>query len=242
MKWLSLLIVFTSAAAFAQNTAAPAEPEFDSLGGNRILLERAKAMEPDQTFSVVQKRAVDRRHRVEFAPEVSGVLGGEALTRARSIGMNAYYHFTPRIAVGAKFNYSFNTLTAEGQERLDIANREHEANPEVVTKDYSESDFQKTEWLGLVNWYPLYGKFSVLDRQVVHFDFYTVAGAGQTTLRSGPTTTYTGGVGMGLWLTQHFTTRFEMRYQTYTAKYGKNFETSRKLDLTVASLQMGWLL
>lgn len=241
MKWFNLLLVFVSAAAFAQNTT-PAEPEFDSLGGNRILLERAKAMDPDKTVSVVQNRMVDRRHRLEFAPEVSGVLGGEAHTRARSVGMNAYYHFTPRIAIGAKFNYSFNKLTPEGQDRLDRANADFNADPETPTVDYPESDFQKTEWMGLVNWYPLYGKFSVLDRRIVHFDFYVLGGAGQTTLRSGPSTTYTAGGGMGLWLTQHFTTRFEMRYQTYTAKYGRDLNTSRQLDLTVASLQMGWLL
>lgn len=238
MKWLGLLIAFAASAAFAQNST-PAEPEFDSLGGNRMLLERAKAMDPDQTVSVVQKRAVDRRHRFEIAPEVSGVLGGDTYSRSRSVGLNAYYHFTPRIAIGAKFNYSFNKLTPEGQALLDAANEQFQNDPESPSIGYPDVDYQKTEWMGLVNWFPLYGKFSVLDRRIIHFDFYVVGGAGQTTLKSGTASTYTGGAGMGLWLTQHFTTRFEMRYQTYTGKY---FTGPRKLDLTVASLQMGWLL
>ncbi|MBX3022900.1 MAG: outer membrane beta-barrel domain-containing protein [Bdellovibrionales bacterium] len=239
MQWLNLVFALFASAAFAQTANTPAEPEFDSLGGNRVLLERAKAMNPDQTVSVVQNRTVDRRNRVEFAPEISGVMGGDTYSRARSVGLNAYYHFNPRFAVGAKFGYSFNTLTPEGQALLDQANHDFQADPETPSIGYPDVDYQKTEWMGLLNWYPLYGKFSVLDRRVIHFDFYVVGGAGQTTLRSGPASTYTGGIGMGLWLTQHFTTRMEARYQTYEAKY---FTGARRLDLTVASLQMGWLL
>jgi outer membrane immunogenic protein len=219
--------------------AVPAEPDFDSLGGNRILLERAKAMQPDTQVSVIQNRAVNRRHRVEIAPEFSGVLGGDTYSRTRSVGLNTYFHFNPHWALGAKFNYSFNSLTPEGQALLDAANRDYQNNPSTPTIGYPDIDYQKMEYMGLLNWFPLYGKFSVLERSVVHFDFYTLAGAGKTQLRTGWTNTYTAGGGLGLWLTQHFSTRFEARYQTYTAKY---LTGARKLDLTVASLQMGWLL
>lgn len=241
---ISALIAGPVLAEEAPVLAAPipptqAEPDFDSLGGNTLLLERARAMDPEKQVSIVQNRAVDRRKRVEIAPELSGVMGGDSYNRTRSFGLNTYFHFNPRWAVGAKFNYSFNSLSDEGQAILDKANRDFEENPESPSIGYPDIDYPKFEYMALVNWFPLYGKFSVLDKQIVHFDFYALAGAGQTTLRSGPTTTYTGGAGMGLWLTQHFTTRMEMRYQTYTGKY---LTGSRRLDLTVASLQMGWLL
>lgn len=238
MKWLSLLLVVSAFNAFGQE-AQVAEPEFDSLGGNRMLLERAKAMDPDQDVSVVQNRAVNRRNRFEFAPEVSGTLGGDTYTRTRSVGLNAYYHITPRWAVGAKFNYAFNSLTPEGQSMLDLANEDFLKDPENPDKPFAEPDYPKTEYMALINWFPMYGKFSLLDKKIIHFDFYAVAGAGQTQLKSGGATTFTGGGGVGLWFTQHFTTRMEFRYQTYTGKYK---DTPRRLDLTVASLQMGWLL
>ena len=90
-----------------------------------------------------------------------------------------------------------------------------------------------------MNWYPLYGKINWFERSVVHFDIYALGGYGQVRLNSGPTSTYTAGGGIGLWITQHFTTRLEMRYQTYAAKY---YAGTKDLDLTVGSLQMGWLL
>ena len=49
----------------------------------------------------------------------------------------------------------------------------------------------------------------------------------------------TGGAGIGFWVNKNFTTRMEMRYQNYTAKY---FETEKDMDMAVGSVQMGWLL
>ncbi|WP_413287511.1 outer membrane beta-barrel domain-containing protein [Bdellovibrio sp. HCB337] len=215
------------------------ETQFDALGGNQIFLDKAKALEPEKNVSIVQNRSVPLTNRVEFAPEFSGTFGGDTYSRTKSIGLNAMYHINPRWAIGAKYNYSFNSLTPEGEAMVDQAYAEYQKNPANPDAAFPEMDYQKSEMMALVNWAPVYGKMNLLDKSVAHFDFYLVGGYGQTELKSGAVPTMTAGGGLGFWISKHFSTRLEMRYQTYTAKY---FETEKKMDLAVASVQMGWLL
>lgn len=233
----------TPISADAKPTAASADtqtqPEFDSLGGNTILLERARALEPDKDVSIVQQRTVNRRGRVEFAPEMASVFGGQTYTSTKSIAINANYHFTPRFSVGAKYSYFFNTLSDEGNALMDTALADYQANPQNPTMPYPELDWAKDEILGMINWYPLYGKINWFDKSVVHFDLYGLAGYGQVTLKSGSAPTYTAGGGIGFWFNPHLSTRLEMRYQTYQVEY---FTGSKDLDLTIGSLQVGWIL
>jgi outer membrane beta-barrel protein len=203
------------------------------------MLERAKALEPQKDVRIVQTRTVDRRHRVEFAPEFSNVFGGETYSHTKSIGMNVNYHFTPRFSVGLKYNYSFNSLTREGEAMVNAAETEFRANPQNPTVPYPQIDYVKDETLALFSWYPVYGKINLLDRSVVHFDIYALGGGGQVRLLSGPTTTYTAGGGIGFWFNPHLTARLEMRYQNYTAEF---VDGKRPMDLTVGSVQMGWML
>lgn len=236
MTKLILLSLLFSVSARAQD--AETTPDFDSLGGNTILLQRAKALEPEKDLRIIQGRTVDRRHRVEIAPEFAGTFGGDSYVQSKAVGLNLNYHFTPRFSVGLKYNYNFNSLTSEGENMYNAALAEYYADPENPTAPYPEVDYVKDQALALVNWYPFYGKMNVFDH-VVQFDFYALGGWGQMRLRSGPTETYTAGGGVGFWITQHFSTRLEMRYQNYTAKY---INSERDMDLTIGSVQMGWIL
>jgi outer membrane immunogenic protein len=244
---LLVLTMMFAVSAMAANQGAPkadakaenTDTEFDSLGGNKIFLEKAKALQPEQNVSIVQNRTVDLNHRVELAPEFSGTFGGDTYSRTKSLGINAMFHFNPRWAVGAKYNYSFNNLTPEGEALVDKAYAEYKKNPTNPTLGFPQLDYQKAEMMALVNYSPIYGKLNLFDKGVAHFDFYLVGGYGQVQLYSGSAPTYTAGGGLGFWISQHFSTRAEMRYQNYTAKY---FDTQKKMDLAVASVQMGWLL
>lgn len=231
-----LSLLFASGLSHAEK---PSEPDFDTLGGNAILLEKARALQPEKEVRVVQARTVDRRRRTELNFDLSGVMGGETYMHTQTVGVAANYHFNPRWSVGVKYNYAFNSLTAEGEAMVERAEADFQANPENPGVPYPELDYVKDEALAIVNWYPIYGKLNLLDRAVAHFDIYALVGGGQMRLRSGPTSTYTAGAGVGLWLNPHLSTRFEVRYQGYTARYLTGTED---MDLTVASLQMGWLL
>jgi outer membrane beta-barrel protein len=153
--------------------------------------------------------------------------------------MNVQYHFNPRWSLGMKYNYAFNKLTPEGEALVDRAYADFQKNPAKPTTAFPEVAYPKSETLALVNWYPIYGKMNLMDQGVAHFDFYLVGGMGQVSLSSGPTSTYTAGGGVGIWLNQHFSSRVEMRYQNYQAEY---LNGKQSLDLAVASFQVGYLL
>ena len=238
MRLISILSLFISLSAAAQESVEP-EADFDSLGGNTILLERAKALEPEKNISVVQERTVDRRSRFEIAPEFAGTFGGDVYNRTKTMGLNVHYHFIPQFSVGLKYNYAFNTLTREGEAMVDQAYADFLADPENPASPFPEIDYMRDEALAMLNWYPFYGKLKLSSRQVLHFDVYALGGFGQARLLSGPTQTYTAGGGIGFWVNQNFTTRLEMRYQNYTAE---SLAGDRNLDLTIGSVQIGWLL
>lgn len=239
---LAFTMLFAVSAMAANQETVKTETtdaEFDSLGGNKIFLDKARALQPDQNVGIVQNRTVSLQNRMELATEFSGTFGGDTYSRTKSVGLNGIFHFNPRWALGAKYNYSFNSLTPEGKAMVDQAYAEYQKNPANPTVGYPEMDYQKSEMMALVNYSPIYGKLNLFDKAVAHFDFYLVGGYGQVELYSGPTPTYTAGGGLGFWINRHFSTRVEMRYQNYTAKY---FTTEKSMDLAVASVQMGWLL
>jgi outer membrane beta-barrel protein len=235
MRWSLFVLLFASFLANAAETA----PDFDSLGGNSIMLERARALEPEKNVRVVQTRTVDRRHRFEFAPEFTDVFGGETYIHTKTVGLNANYHITNRFSVGVKYGYAFNELSNEGQRQVRAANDEFAANPEHPTQDYPHVNYVKDQVMALANWYPIYGKINLLDKKVIHFDVYALGGYGSVRLEKGTSPTYAAGGGIGFWFTPHLTTRLEMRYQNYSAKVD---DRDRNQDLTVGSVQMGWLL
>lgn len=201
--------------------------DFDTLGGNDVLLDRAKALNPESSIRVVQDRIVDRRMREEFTVEYGNVLGGDAYLHTQTLGANYNLHLTPHWSLGAKYGYSFNALRGEAEHLIhDTSITGRGIIPQI--------DYPKQTYMGVVDWYPIYGKMNLYDLGVFHFDIYLLGGYGRVQLKSGSTDTYTVGGGMGLWLSRYLTSRLEMRYQGYQA--GRS-----AMNLTVASLQLGLL-
>lgn len=215
-------------------TAARADimEDFDKLGGNDVLMEKAKALEPDTQISVVQDRVVNRHRRFEFAPEFASVLGGDSYLNTRNFGVNANFHINPHWSVGVKYNTMRSDLSPEGN---NLINDSGLLGKNIVP----ELDYPKDQVLATVAFYPIYGKLNIFNKGIAHFDVYALAGGGSINLKSGSKQTLTAGGGVGFWLSQHLTTRFEMRYQTYESERSNG---TSKIDLTVASLQMGYLL
>lgn len=206
--------------------------DFDSLGGNDVLLEKAQALNPEVRVRVVQDRIVQRRNRWEFSPEISSVFGGDAYNSTQNVGLNAHYHITPHWSVGAKYNYSFNQLRTEGEALIAEAKAKDSATiPDI--------DFPKQQMMAVVNWYPVYGKMNIFDLGVAHFDLYALAGAGQIQLRSGSTGVYSFGGGIGFWISQHLSTRIEVSQQVYKAK---RFNGEVGMNTSVAGVQIGYML
>lgn len=241
MKKFLVLIFVWGTAAFAQEVevAKDINQDFDSLGDNRIIMEKAKALNPEKEVSIVQDRIVSRRNRIEFAPEYSGTFGGDTYTKTQSLGLTTHYHFNPHLSVGLRYNHFFNQLTPEGKALFKRAYADFQTNPTKPSSKIPDLDYAKSEGMALVNWYPVYGKMNLFDKMITHFDMYFLAGYGQIEMSSGSKPTYTAGGGFGFWHTQHVTTRLEMRYQNYEAQY---YTGKKSLDLAIASVQVGWLL
>lgn len=212
--------------------------DFDSLGGNDVLLDKAQSIRPESKIQVVQDRIVDRRSRNEFALETGMVAGGFSYLDSNFVGLNYQFHITPRWSIGAKYSYYFNELSPEGKSLISKYDQ-LAAGQNTDTPYVPELDFPEQSYMALVNWYPFYGKLNLYDLGILHFDFYLLGGYGQVQLDSGDTDTWSAGGGMGMWFSQHLTSRFEVRYQNYAVE---SFEGSRALDLTVLSLNLGYML
>lgn len=238
-KIILLAFLFPALVSAQENEAQSLANDFDSLGGNSVFLEKAKALHPETENIVIQPRTVSRRNRFEISPEFSGTFGGDTYSRTQTAAMNIHFHINPRWSVGAKFGYSVNQLTPEGSAMVDRAYDDYKKNPKNPSYPMPQMDYQKAEAIGLVNFYPIYGKLNLLDRSVAQFDTYMVLGGGTVNLKSGATPTGILGAGVALWLNPKLSTRLEMRYQNYKAEY---ITGRQNLNLAVASIQVGWLL
>lgn len=226
--WISILAVVV----MSFSAHADVMKDFDGLGENKDLFDKAKALHPEMNVTVVQKRVVDRRNRFEFAPEVSTYFGGDAYVDTYGYGLNANFHITPRWSIGARYTRFANELNKEGKNLI----TDVDANGQGIIPDV---DYLKSNMMGILNFYPIYGKMNMFGLGIAHFDLYASLGAGTVELRSGNAPIYSGGAGVGFWWSQHFSTRFEVRYQTYNAQ---RYDGVATIENTVIGLQMGYLL
>lgn len=201
--------------------------DFDSLGGNDVLLERARVLQPDKKISIVQNRVVKRSFRHEASFTSTGVFGGNAFMNTNTLGVDYHFHINPKWAVGLSYFQGFNSLTNEGEFLI--------SNDNLVP----QLDGVLGGYEALLNYYPMYGKFNFFDMAIVHFDLYGILTYGQIELQSGATQTYSFGGGIGFWLTQHLTARLEVRERFYQASRKSR---SVDLDVTMGSLSIGYLL
>lgn len=210
--------------------------DFDSLGGNKILFDKASELKPDMKVQAVQNRIINRIKRHEFHSDISSVIGGEAYLNSGHVGFGYQYHINPRWSVGAKYSYQMNELNKEGQALLDLSTGQAE---ELKIGLIPDINWVKQSYMAIVNWYPFYGKVNVFEKSIVHFDVYGLFGAGQVDLRRGTSPTITAGLGIGLWISQHLTGRIEYRYQTYKSE---SLLLKRDMHISQASFSVGYML
>ena len=240
MKLLVVLtLIFSLSNVYGNDDQKELTQEFDSLGGNAILLEKAKALNPDIKVGVVQNRIVNRTKRHELYPEYSNVLGGDAYLESQAVGLNYQFHITPRWSIGLKYAYYFNKLSEEGQANVRKA-KENADNEDVDAALVPDLDWTKDQVMATVNWYPLYGKFNILDQAIVHFDLYLMGGYGQNRLRRKSADAISLGAGLGLWLTKNLTARLEVRYEKYEVQRQKGIADD--YEMQIGSLSLGYML
>jgi outer membrane immunogenic protein len=213
MKTLVVLLISSLSLTALAAEKINLKKDFDSLGGNAEIVGRAQALDPDNKVKIVQNRAVDRHNRFELGVNYGLVSGGDTYMRTQNLGGNLDFHFTPKWSVGVRYYKSYSSLTPEGRDIYDDANRQFQAGHKY---NVPAIDYPIDTGLLVVNWYPIYGKLNLFDLGIAHFDIYTLLGYGKMFLDSGSTDTYAAGGGVGFWWTQNIASRLEIRYQPYT--------------------------
>lgn len=239
MKSLNLILL----AFFLLNANALAakssdlESDFDSLGGNKSLVQRAKEFDPKNKTRIVQKRTVDRNMRLEVGADLGMMAGGDSYITSQHYGAHVDFHFTPHWSLGARYYEHSNQLTNEGKGVFDEARRQK--NNGSLDYQIPDIDFPLRTSLAVINFYPIYGKLNLFDMGVAQFDMYLLVGAGQVQLESGSTETYAAGIGAGIWMNQHVTTRMEFRYQNYQDEV---YTGTRDINAFNGTISIGFML
>ncbi len=224
----------------ATTSAQPSiEKDLDSLADDSVLIERAKAMDPKNRIQIVQRRAVDRNLRLELGGNYGFIGGGDSYLSSQNLGAYLDFHINPNWSLGFRYNNFINKLTSEGSAVYSAAQQQqltHGGGVQVPGIDSPEN----TE-LATLCWYPVYGKMNVFNSWVPHFDLYALVGYGKTQTISGLNSdTLAGGMGLAIWLSQHFSSHLEVRYQTYQDSPYQ--DTTRRENLVVGQVSIGILL
>lgn len=226
-----------SVAVLTTAVAANAASDFDSLGANEGIVKRARALNTKQQVRIVQKRAVDRDLRLELGIAYGGVAGGNSYLNSQPLMGAVDFHINPRFSLGFRYAQYANQLSKEGQSQFEIARNAQQSGQ----LDYTipDLDLPKSSMMGMLSYYPIYGKLNFFDLSVVQFDLYLTGGYGQMDLKSGTTSTWTAGGGVGFWWNQYLSSRFEIRHQAYQDKV---YTGTRDVGMIIGTFGIGLLL
>lgn len=236
------LAIFILLGLFTINAfASDLNSEMDALGANKELMKKARAIDPENRVRVVQNRAVDRNMRLEIGLNYGAfATGGDPYVNTQTFGGQVDFHLTPRWSVGARYQGYNNQMNSEGKAVYDDADKRRKAGEQVRIPSYT---YPKDSWVVVGDWYPIYGKLNMFDSGIAQFDVYLLGGAGQINLGNGTAPLYTAGGGVGFWLTQHFSTRLEARWQGFREDvFDGTKMQGRDMNETVLSASIGFLL
>jgi outer membrane immunogenic protein len=209
---LSLTSIYSINAAETKKTSS-LKKEFQTLGDNEEVLDRVKKMDSQQKIRIVQNRLVDRNNRLELALNYGSIFETDSYVKSSELGARLEYHISPRWSFGVEYQKNYNSLTSEGQRVYDNAYACQQSSN--CTERFPGIDFPLETQVASISFYPIYGKLNLFDSGIAQFDIYTSLGYGNKKLNSGDSNVFLANLGVGIWLNNLFTTRFELRYENY---------------------------
>lgn len=227
----------TSSSSASENKRVDVSDDLDSLGGNDALMEKAKALDSENRVRIVQKRLVDRDFRLELGVHYGNMVSGDTYLKTQDLGANLDFHINPRWSLGFRYMNYGNQLTPEGQRVFDDARAaiQNGGTPYEIP----DIDYPIQSMMGVIDWYPIYGKTSLLDMGIAQFDLYLLGGGGQIQLSSGWTNIVTAGTGVAIWLNKHMSARLELAWQNY---HDEIYTGPRNINAIVGTAGIGFLL
>ncbi|MCK6597433.1 MAG: outer membrane beta-barrel domain-containing protein [Bdellovibrionaceae bacterium] len=215
---LSLAIGFICGKAKAIENAKSSsqlKKQFTGLADNTEMLERIKNMDSEQKIRVVQNRLVDRNLRWELGLNYGFTSGGDSYINTQNLGAIIDFHINPRWSIGARYQKAYNKLSAEAEAQFERAYQQQLIDP-ASNERFPQIDYILDSQFVTLSFFPIYGKLNLFDNWISQFDLYTQLGYGVINLNSGSSNLYSLGVGSGVWINSHFSTRLEVFYQKYT--------------------------
>ncbi len=221
-------------AAKAKSANKSLKSDFETLGDNKVFAEKMQQVSQKKRVRIVENRIVDLHNRFEIAGTYGYSAGGDSYVTTQHLGGILEYHFSPKFAIGVRYQHYFNELTNEGKAQYENARANGGSLPQVAQIDAPED-------VGILtmSYSPIYGKLNLFDMSVAHFDIYVLGGYGKMQLMSGTSDLYTAGVGTGIWVSQNFSARLEARYESYKDLIGI---ANRNQDNIQGMLALGILL
>lgn len=164
-KTLPLAIALcVSAAAAPAGAQSPGDGE-TTVGAPPTAEDRAIVHRLEESIRVLQQRPILRRHRLEVALE--GGLGlADTMFSSRLATGSTRFHLSETWSIGGTFAWYF----SETSDLFDEVTDHYELFPERALLELYGG--------GEVGWTPIYGKFAIFDRNIVHFDLTATAGGG----------------------------------------------------------------
>lgn len=175
----------------------------------------------DHKVLVIQDRRFTKSGRFDL-----GIFGGRtnssAFYSSWNYGVGMGYHFNEYFGIDTFVSYHKNSLTEDGKQ------------VNGFLKEYnfpSSKEFQepKTYAGGALLWSPIYGKFAFFRRSIIHFDFFSTVGLSYLKTKTNIPGSQGGkdqghlgsllGVGMRVFMNDHFSLRFDVRNTIYKTTF-----------------------
>jgi outer membrane beta-barrel protein len=198
-------IISASQLSYADDTSPPGSGDTSAKLPIDKVKERYWGKGRDTELRVVQNRLYSKAQKFEL-----GVFGGFVSTdpflSVKNYGASLGYHFNDYIAVAALFWKDSVSNSAA------VAALQQDSNNTNTADTNYPSTFVGAE----VDYTPLYGKLSLVGKQIVYFDTHVDGGLGTTSTQTGSDLTEFIGLGEEFYLSQWSSFRIDYRLTHYT--------------------------
>lgn len=166
-------------------------------------ISNLKLLEPFEDVAVIQKKYLSKTRRLEAYIGPAMTLNDPFFYNIGFMGRASFYFIEK---LGVEVNY-LNLSTSQRPVTADLLNKGVLTESFVISKSFLGADLK---------WAPIYGKFSLSNKKIVHFDMYFSAGAGKTSTNQAqsPATLHLG-TGQIFAVTRNIAFRWDLSWNTY---------------------------
>ncbi len=185
-------------------------PSKDSDTSNTQALFEKKDRSDSSEFkqvAIIQKRYLPRTGRFQFFAGPSMTLN-DPWFNVLGASLKLGYNFTE--ALGIEGNYSF--LSTDKTQALSELHNENG----ITTKNFV---YTKSYYLINLNWSPMYGKMTWLNKEILYYDIYFNVGLGGTQIQNNQNEdTFSVGAGQIFSITKTYAFRWDLSWNFFNAK------------------------